>query len=92
MENKKMLIGVDNIEGYVTSQEDIFDDTDVFWRAYVLYPVVNVDKEHVALITELDNTGYGRIVERKDFNGAINDTSAKFIQAKKINAIAGFSE
>ncbi len=92
MEKEKMLIGVNNIEGYVTSQEDIVDDTDVFWRAYTLYPVVNVDEKHVALITELDNTGYGRIVEREDFDDAIENTAAKFIKAKKINAIAGFSE
>lgn len=92
MEKEKMLIGVDNIEGYVASQEDVVDDTNVFWRAYTLYPVVNVDEKHVALITELDNTGYGRIVEREDFNDAINNTTAKFIKANKINAIVGFSE
>lgn len=92
MKEEKLLIGLDNIEGYVTSQVDIKEGDDIFWRAYVLYPVVNVDKDHVALITELDAVDAGRIVDREDFDDAIENTAAKFIKAKKINAIAGFSE
>lgn len=90
MKDEKLLIGLDNIEGYVTAQEDVVDGDDTFWRAYVLYPVVNIDEDHVALITELDDVGSGRIVKRDEFNMVINDTIAKFIRAKKVNAIAGF--
>lgn len=90
MKEEKLLIGLDNIEGYVTSQVDITEGNDVFWRAYVIYPVVNVDKDHVALITELDDVGNGRIVNREDFENAVSDSAAKFIRAKKVNAIARF--
>lgn len=90
MKEEKLLIGLDNIEGYVTSQVDITEGNDVFWRAYVIYPVVNVDKDHVALITELDDVGNGRIVNREDFENAVSDSAAKFIKAEKVNAIARF--
>jgi len=90
MKEEKLLIGLNNIEGYVTSQVDIKEGDDIFWRAYVLYPVVNVDKDHVTLITELDAVDAGRIVDREDFDNVVSDSAAKFIKAEKVNAIARF--
>lgn len=86
-------IGTENIIGYINSPNDIeYKDQNIrFLRAYVLYPVVKIDDETVAIPTFDSKWGEAQILSFKDFKIILEDEPAiRFIEAENINKIAGY--